>query len=96
MVSLRHRLFPRTRETGQETVAQHSRAHVSERVEDRPLAPAGEQKNLSCPDCVRTQNQKLEAMLKLMISPPVGRLIMAQPGGTVQQASDSQTSSPAD
>jgi len=94
IVSLRQGLFRKSRPTEQEVETQPSQ--VAKQTNDRPVAPAGAQESGCCPDCMRTQNQKLEAMLKLMISPPVGRLIMAQPGETVKPESDTKPQSPAD
>jgi hypothetical protein len=67
IVSLRHRWFRKTHETERDIVAQQSCVSATERVNDRPSARTGKQKNLSCPDCIQAQNQQLETMLKFMI-----------------------------
>src|ERR1044072_3054384 len=67
LANLRRRLSRPTGGTEREMVAQPSHGRATERGEYRPLAPASEQETPGCPDCVRTQNQQLDTMLRLMI-----------------------------
>ena len=67
IVSLRHRLFRKTRESEQEVAAQHCLVRATKRVDDRPFAPTGEQESLDCPEFIRTQSQLMTTMLKSMI-----------------------------
>ena len=67
LVSLRQRLFRKTRESEQVVVAPHRLVPVTERVEYRPLAPTGQGVSPDHAEFVRTQSQLMQTMLKAMI-----------------------------
>jgi len=68
IVSLRHRLFRKTRESEQGVVAQHCLLRATERIDDRrPSAPTDEQESLDGPEFIRTQSQLMTTMLESMI-----------------------------
>ncbi len=67
IVSLRHRLLRKTRESEQGVVAQHCLVPTTTRVDDCPLAPTGEQESLDCPEFIQMQSQLMTTMLNSMI-----------------------------
>jgi len=67
IVSLRHRLFRKTSQSEQGVVAQHCPVVATERVDDRPPAPAGEKESLGCAEIIQTQSQLMTTMLESMI-----------------------------
>ena len=67
VVSFRHRLFRKTRESEQGIVAQHCLVRAAKRIDDRQIAPTSEQESLDCPEFIRTQSQLMTTMLEFMV-----------------------------
>ena len=67
IVSLRHRLFRKTRESEHGVVEQDCLARATKQVDDRPFAPTREQENLDCPEFIQTQSQLMTTMLQSMM-----------------------------
>ena len=67
IVSLRNRLFGKTRDSGQEVVAQHCLVRATQRVDGRRFGPSGRPESLDSSEFTRTQSQLMETMLRSMI-----------------------------
>ncbi len=67
IVSLRRRLFRKTRESEQVVVAQDCVVRATKRVDDRPFAPTGKPESLNGSEFILTQSQIMQTMLKAMI-----------------------------
>lgn len=82
IVSLRQRLFRRTRESEQGIGAQPEVVHYAQPADDRPFVARGQQVSLEHAEFIRTQSQLMETMLKAMIVAS-GWKVDAGPSGPV-------------
>ncbi|MFZ1218906.1 MAG: hypothetical protein WAO00_06400 [Chthoniobacterales bacterium] len=82
LVSLRQRLFRRTRGSKRAALAQHRLVPATERVDYRPSVSAGQEVSPDHAEFVRTQSQLMQTMLKAMILAS-GWKDNGRPGGPV-------------